>query len=49
MTNVPQATMKRITRITMIPMVRGFAPLNSKDSNVLSGMVSLLPHPSGEG
>jgi hypothetical protein len=25
----------------MIPTVRGFAPLNSKDSNVLSGMVFL--------
>jgi hypothetical protein len=41
MTNVPQAKMKRTTRITMNPMVRGFAPLNSKDSNVLSGMVFL--------
>jgi hypothetical protein len=41
MTNVPQIKMKMIRRITMIPIVRGFAPLNSKDSNGLSGMVSL--------
>jgi hypothetical protein len=41
MTNVPQTKIKIIARMTMIPMVRGFGPLNSKDSTVLSGMVSL--------
>jgi hypothetical protein len=42
MTKVPQTKMKTIRRITRIPMVRGFGPLNSKASKVLSGIVHLL-------
>jgi hypothetical protein len=41
MAKEPQKKMKMMKRMIRIPIVRGFGPLNSKDSNVLSGIAHL--------
>jgi hypothetical protein len=42
MAKVPQRKMKMMRRTTRVPIVRGFGPLNSKPSEVLSGITVLL-------
>jgi hypothetical protein len=42
MAKVPQRKMKMMKRTTRVPIVRGFGPLNSKPSEVLSGIMVLL-------
>jgi hypothetical protein len=42
MAKEPQKKMRMMKRMIIIPMARGFGPLNSKASKVLSGIVDLL-------